>query len=109
MMSNATILDKINVKFIPPLPPKSRMGKWRVSVAFRGFILDLGGLGFEVPFYFNLSKIVVLNVQTRSSNTHHHSTRCSNGSKTLHPTTLSEGGSTFWIKRDSTGLLSGKY
>ena len=34
MMSNPTIFDKINVKFIPPLPPKSRMGKWRVSVAF---------------------------------------------------------------------------
>ena len=34
MMSNPTIFDKINVKFIPPLPPKSSIGKWRVSVAF---------------------------------------------------------------------------
>ena len=92
--------------------PSPRNQGWEngaVQWLLRGFILDLGGWGFAVPFYFNLSKIVVLNVQTRSSNTQHRSTWCSNGSKTLHPTTLSEGGSTFWIKRDSTGLLSGKY
>ena len=28
--AETTILDKINGKFIPPLPPKSRMGKWGV-------------------------------------------------------------------------------
>ena len=51
--AEATILDKINGKFIPPLPPKSRMGKWGL-MAFGGFILDLGevGRGFAVPFYF---------------------------------------------------------
>ena len=49
MMSNPTIFDKINVKFIPPLPPKSRMGKWRVSVAFARlhplYIYFFGGVG----------------------------------------------------------------
>ena len=39
------ILDKINGKPRPPLPPKSRMGKWHVFLICpsRGFILDLGG------------------------------------------------------------------
>ena len=34
MMSNPTIFDKINVKFIPPLPPEIKDGK---MARFSGF------------------------------------------------------------------------
>ena len=51
--AEATILDKINGKFIPPLPPKSRMGKWGV-MAFAQLHPWFGGGGeeFAVAFYF---------------------------------------------------------
>ena len=48
----ATILDKINGKPRPPLPPKSRMGKWRVFALRAASSLIWGGWGFAVPFYF---------------------------------------------------------
>ena len=47
-----TILDKINGKPRPPLPPKSRMGKWRVFALRAPSSLIWGGWGFAVPFYF---------------------------------------------------------
>ena len=49
---SATILDKINGKPRPPLPPKSRMGKWRVFALRAPSSLIWGGWGFAVPFYF---------------------------------------------------------
>ena len=49
----ATILDKINGKPKPPLPPKSRMGKWRVfALRAASSLIWGGGWGFAVPFYF---------------------------------------------------------
>ena len=36
----------------PPLPPKSRMGKWRVFALRAASSLIWGGWGFAVPFYF---------------------------------------------------------
>ena len=36
----------------PPLPPKSRMGKWRVFALRAPSSLIWGGWGFAVPFYF---------------------------------------------------------
>ena len=36
----------------PPLPPKSRMGKWRVFGLRAVSSLIWGGWGFAVPFYF---------------------------------------------------------
>ena len=50
--TRATILDKINGKPRPPLPPKSRMGKWRVFALRAPSSLIWGGWGFAVPFYF---------------------------------------------------------
>ena len=50
--SEPTILDKINGKPRPPLPPKSRMGKWRVFALRAPSSLIWGGWGFAVPFYF---------------------------------------------------------
>ena len=50
-----TILDKINGKPRPPLPPKSRMAKWRVFALRAPSSLIFGGgwgWGFAVPFYF---------------------------------------------------------
>ena len=47
-----TILDKINGKLRPLLPPKSRMGKWRVFALRAASSLIWGGWGFAVPFYF---------------------------------------------------------
>ena len=47
-----TILDKINEKPRPPLPPKSRMGKWCVFALRAPSSLIWGGWGFAVPFYF---------------------------------------------------------
>jgi len=47
-----TILDKINGKPRPPLPHKSRMGKWRVFALRAPSSLIWGGWGFAVPFYF---------------------------------------------------------
>ena len=47
-----TILDKINGKPRPPLPPKSRMGKWRSLALRAASSLIWGGWGFAVPFYF---------------------------------------------------------
>ena len=56
---SATILDKINGKPGPlPLPPKSRMGKWRV-LAFARLHTWYGGDG-GLLFHFILSKIVVM-------------------------------------------------
>ena len=48
------ILDKINGKPRPPppLPLKSRMGKWRVFALRVASSLIWGGRGFAVPFYF---------------------------------------------------------
>ena len=46
------ILDKINGKPRPPLPPKSRMGKWRVFALRAASSLIWAGWGFAVPFYF---------------------------------------------------------
>ena len=51
-IDEATILDKINGKPRPPLPPKSRMGKWRVFALRAPSSLIWGGWGFAVPFYF---------------------------------------------------------
>ena len=48
--SLATILDKIDRKFVP-LRPKSRMGKWRV-LALRGFFPDFGGTGDCCSIFF---------------------------------------------------------
>ena len=49
----ATILDKINGKpRPPPLPPKSRIGKWRVFGLRAASSLIWGEWGFAVPFYF---------------------------------------------------------
>ena len=56
-----TILDKINGKPRPPLPPKSRMAKWRVFAlrAPSSWILGGGGGGGGgLLFHFILSKIV---------------------------------------------------
>ena len=51
--TRATILDKINGKpRPPPLPPKSRMGKWSVFALRAPSSLICGGWGFAVPFYF---------------------------------------------------------
>ena len=50
--TRATILDKINGKPRPPLPPKSGMGKWRVFALRAPSSLIWGGWGFAVPFYF---------------------------------------------------------
>ena len=36
----------------PRLPPKSRMGKWRVFALRAASSLIWGGWGFAVPFYF---------------------------------------------------------
>ena len=36
----------------PPLPPKSRMGKWRVFALRAASSLIWAGWGFAVPFYF---------------------------------------------------------
>ena len=48
-----TILDKINGKpRPPPLPPKSRMGKWSVFALRAASSLIWAGWGFAVPFYF---------------------------------------------------------
>ena len=47
-----TILDKINGKPRPPLPPKSRMGKWRVFALRAASSLIWRRWGFAVPFYF---------------------------------------------------------
>ena len=49
-----TILDKINGKpRPPPLPPKSRMGKWRVfALGAASSLIWRGGWRFAVPFYF---------------------------------------------------------
>ena len=48
-----TILDKINRKpRPPPLPPKSRMGKWSVFALRAASSLIWAGWGFAVPFYF---------------------------------------------------------
>ena len=51
-LPHATILDKINGKPRPPLPPKSRMVKWRVFALRAPSSLIWGGWGFAVPFYF---------------------------------------------------------
>ena len=51
-VSRPTILDKINGKPRPPLPPKSRMGKWRVFALRAPSSLIWGGWGFAVSFYF---------------------------------------------------------
>ena len=55
-----TILDKIDGKFVPPLPPppKSWMGKWRVLAFARLHPLFEGDGG--LLFHFILSKIVPL-------------------------------------------------
>ena len=50
--NKTTILDKINGKPRLPLPPKSRMGKWRVFALRAASSLIWGGWGFAVPFYF---------------------------------------------------------
>ena len=55
---DSTILDKRDGKFVTPLPPKSRMGKWRV-LAFARFHACFGGDG-GLLFHFILSKIVGL-------------------------------------------------
>ena len=54
-MLQPSILDKIGGKFVPPSPPNQG---WENGAFWllRGFILDLGGWGFAVPFY--LSKII---------------------------------------------------
>ena len=54
----ATILDKINGKPWPPLPPKSKMGKWRVFALRAASSLIGGDVG--LLFHFILSKIVAL-------------------------------------------------
>jgi len=36
----------------PPLPPKSRMGKWRIFSLRAASSLIWEGWGFAVPFYF---------------------------------------------------------
>ena len=52
-----TILDKINGKPRLPLPPKSRMGKWRVFALRAASSLIWAGDG-GLLFHFILSKIV---------------------------------------------------
>ena len=52
ILSKIAILDKINGKPRPPLPPKSRMGKWRVFALHAPSSLIWGEWGFAVPFYF---------------------------------------------------------
>ena len=47
VLERATILDKIDGKFVPPSLPKENGAFWLL----RGFILDLGGMGFAVSFY----------------------------------------------------------
>ena len=48
----SAILDKIDVKFIPPSAPPQNQG-WENGVCclLRSFILDLGGWKFAVPLY----------------------------------------------------------
>ena len=36
----------------PPLPPESRIGKWRIFALRAPSSLIWGGWGFAVPFYF---------------------------------------------------------
>ena len=64
ILSKIAILDKINGKPRPPLPPKSRMGKWRVFAlrAASSLIWGVGGL----LFHFILFKIVELSTPTES-------------------------------------------
>ena len=58
--AEATILDKINGKFIPPLPPKSRMGKWGVMAFARLHPwFGGGGVGKGLLLHLILSKTVV--------------------------------------------------
>ena len=57
ILSKIAILDKINGKPRPPLPPKSRMGKWRVFALRAPSSLIWGGDG-GLLFHFILSKIV---------------------------------------------------
>ena len=52
MMYKPTILDKINRKPRPPLPPKSRMGKWRVFALHAPSSLIWGGWGLLFHFIF---------------------------------------------------------
>ena len=52
MLNVSTILDKINGKPRPPPSPQIKDGKMARFCPSRGFILDLGGMGFAVSFYF---------------------------------------------------------
>ena len=61
ILSKIAILDKIDGKFVTPLPHKSRMEKWRV-LAFARVHHCFGGGGGNggLLFLFILSKIVVI-------------------------------------------------
>ena len=55
ILSKIAILDKTNGKprpLLPPSPAQIKDGKTARFCPSRGFILDLGGWGFAVPFYF---------------------------------------------------------
>ena len=58
ILSKIAILDKIDGKFVTPLPPKSRIGKWRVLAFARLHPCFGGGGDGGLLFHFILSKIV---------------------------------------------------
>ena len=68
--TRATILDKINGKPRPPLPPKSRMGKWRVFALRVPSSLIWGGWGFAVPFCPRLSESLDWRYSQRHDSNH---------------------------------------
>ena len=48
----SAILDKIDVRFIPPSAPSQNQGRENgMFWLLHSFILDLGGWGFAVPLY----------------------------------------------------------
>ena len=52
MLVSSYNLGQNNWKPWPPLPPKSKMEKWRVFALCAASSLIWGGWGFAVPFYF---------------------------------------------------------
>ena len=54
----------------PPLPPKSRMGKWRIFALRAPSSLIWGGWEFAVPFYFVQDCLIVWRYSQRHDSNH---------------------------------------